>query len=60
MAKTWIITYIRNGRDLPMTPRIVLHEPNCRYLQPNSNRPYTGRRPATAAELKSQPKCKVC
>jgi len=38
----------------------VLHEPNCRYLKPTSSRPYTGSRKATAKELRTQPKCKVC
>jgi hypothetical protein len=55
MAKEWLVTYpgLRVGD-------CKLHEPNCHHLSPSKNKPLTGRRKATPAELKTQQPCKVC
>ena len=59
--KDHVVTYIKKPGepDLPLGGS-VLHEKDCRYLQPTKNRPHTGSRKATAAELRTQPRCKVC
>ena len=58
--KDHVVTCINpaNRKDLPLG-KCGLHEANCRYLQLTPNRPYTGSRKATPAELRSQPACKV-
>ena len=55
----YVVTYIRGGRDLPLG-NCRLHTANCRYLRATTAKPYTGKRVATPAELRSQPRCRVC
>jgi hypothetical protein len=55
MAKEWVVTYPGLGLG-----DCRLHEPNCPHLSPSKNKPFTGMRRATPAELKTQQPCKVC
>jgi hypothetical protein len=55
VAKVWIVTYPGLGSS-----GLKLHEETCRYLQPSKNKPDTGKRRATPAELRAHQRCKVC
>ncbi len=54
-TKIWLVTY-------PNCPvgNCKLHEPTCHHLKPSANKPLTGARMATAAELRTQEPCRVC
>jgi len=58
-AQIWVVTYIRGGVDLRLG-NYKLYTADCRYLQPTTARPHTGKRPATPAELQTQDRCLVC
>jgi hypothetical protein len=58
--KNWIVIYEPPGAAPGLGFTGVLHEKGCHYLRPSKSRPWTKARKATAKELRTGHKCKVC